>query len=117
MEDQQDSVLNELLEKIKTIERNNDILREKILNKNEDLIKFENEKINPKKEQEKKDEIITEKIPNDEKEELEAKKAIENYKSIKSNKLYIENNAIEYLIEFNTQEQYNVLYIMGDFTK
>ena len=117
MEDQQDSILNEFLERIKTIERKNDILREKILNKNEELIKLENEKINPKKEQEKKDEIITEKIPNDEKEELEAKKAIENYKSIKSNKLYIENNAIEYLIEFNTQEQYNVLYIMGDFTK
>ena len=117
MEDQQDSVLNELLEKIKTIERNNDILREKILNKNEDLIKFENEKKNPKKAQEKKDEIITKKIPTEEQEEMEAKKALENYKNIKSNKLYIENNAIEYLIEFNTQEQYNALYIMGDFTK
>ena len=117
MEDQQDSILNEFLERIKTIERKNDILREKILNKNEDLIKFENEKKNPKKAQEKKDEIITKKLPTEEQEEMEAKKALENYKNIKSNKLYIENNAIEYLIEFNTQEQYNVLYIMGDFTK
>ena len=116
MEDPQDSILNEFLEKIKVLERKNEVLRERVLKKNEDLIKLDNEKMVSKIEEKKDEIIIPKKLPTDEEEEIQAKKSLQNFKNIKSNRLQIENNAIEYIIEFNTQEQFNSLYIMGDFT-
>ena len=121
MEDPNDAILNEFLERIKEIEQKNDLLRENIKKKKEEIIKFDKEKEIPKKEEkkeEKKDEVtINKKLPTDEEEEIEAKKAFHNYQSIKFNRIEIEKNAIEYIIEYTTQEQYSSLYIMGDFTK
>ena len=117
MEVPQDSILNEFLEKIKELERKNEVLRERILRKNEEIIKLDNDKMNLKLEEKKDEIIIPKKLPTDEEEEIEAKKSLQNYKNIKSNRLEIENNAIEYVIVFSTQEHYNSLYIMGDFTK
>ena len=116
MEDPQDSILNEFLEKIKDLEKRNEILRDEVLRKNEEIIKFDNDKNDSIKEEKKNEIIIQKKLPTDEEEDIEAKKSLQNYKAIKSNQLQIENDVIEYLIEFITQEQYNSLYIMGDFT-
>ena len=117
MEDPNDTILNEFLERIKEIERRNDILRENIKKKNEEIKKYNNEKFISNKE-EKKDEINEiKKLPTDEEEELEAKKAFYSYQSIRLNQVQIYKNVVEYLIEFNPQELYNTLYIMGDFTK
>ena len=117
MEDPNDTILNEFLERIKEIERRNDILRENIKKKKEEIKKYNNEKFISNKE-EKKDEINEiKKLPTDEEEELEAKKAFYNYQSIRLNQVQIYKNVVEYLIEFNPQELYNTLYIMGDFTK
>ena len=117
MEAPQDSILNEFLEKIKELERKNEVLRERILRKNEEIIKLDNDKMNLKLEEKKDEIIIPKKLPTDAEDEIEAKKSLQNYKNIKSNRLEIENNTIEYIIVFNTQEHYNSLYIMGDFTK
>ena len=117
MEDPNDTILNEFLERIKEIERRNDILRENIKKKKEEIKKYNNEKFISNKE-EKKDEINEiKKLPTDEEEELEAKKAFYSYQSIRLNQVQIYKNVVEYLIEFNPQELYNTLYIMGDFTK
>ena len=111
--DDQDSILNELLEQIKSNEKKNDDLRIKIEQKREDISKLD---INSKK-QEKIDLSDLKKMPTPEEDEIASKKALENYKNIKLNQYSFESNIIDYLIEYTSQEHHSNLYIMGDFTK
>ena len=116
MEDQPVSVLNEFLERIKNLEKQNETLRENIIKKKEEIKKIDTEIINSSKEENKKEIILQKKLPSEEEEEKEIKKELDNYITFKSNKINIETEAFEYTIEFISQERYNNLYIMGDFT-
>ena len=117
MEDQ-DSILNELLERIKLMEKKNEDLRLKIEQKRQDISTFDVNTKQPEKLQ-KLDisEIKLRKIPTPEEDEIEAKKALANFRNVKFNKIQFESNIMEYTIEYTSQEQHNNLYIMGDFTK
>ena len=116
MEDQPVSVLNEFLERIKNLEKQNETLRENIIKKKEEIKKIDTEIINSSKEENKKEIILQKKLQSEEEEEKEIKKELDNYITFKSNKINIETEAFEYTIEYISQERYNNLYIMGDFT-
>ena len=116
MEDQQVSVLNEFLERIKNLEKQNELLRENINKKKEQIEKIDKEIMNSSKEENKNEIILKKKLPTEEDEENEIKKELDDYKIFKSNKIQIETEAFEYTIEYISQERYNNLYIMGDFT-
>ena len=115
MEDQ-DSILNELLEKIKTKERANESLKQQISKKKVELSKMEIDIAKPNKPEQNKI-IINKKIPTDKEDEISAQKALANYKSLKMNQNNIKNNCVEYTIQYISQEHHTHLYIMGDFTK
>ena len=125
MEDQ-DSILNELLERIKTIENSNESLRLKIVQKKKELAKMSLDESNPKvnnntdKTDKSKKEATNTKlktIPTEKEDETAGQKALANYKSIKMNQANIKYNCVEYVIEYKSQEQHSKLFIMGDFTK
>ena len=113
MEDQ--NILNELLEKIKSMEKSNEILKEKIKKKKEEILNIEKEIKNPNNKEQNKI-IVSKKIPTEKEGEIEGLKALQNFKFIKHN-TEIKENCKEYTIEYITQEKYNNMYIMGDFTK
>ena len=118
MEEQQDSILNELLERIKNLEKNKLKLQEDILKKKEEIEKYNSEILKSKKEQNKINKIIlTNKLPTEKEEEIAIKTALDNFKNLKLNKTLIENTVIEYIIEYTSEEKFKNLYIMGDFTK
>ena len=114
MEDQ-NSILNELLEKIKSLEKSNEALKEKIKKKKEEILNIEKEIKNPNNKEQNKI-IISKKIPTEKEGEIKGLKALQNFKFIKHN-TNIKENCKEYIIEYITQEKYNNMYIMGDFTK
>ena len=123
MEDQ-DSILNELLGRIKTIENSNESLRQKISQKKNELSKITSEASNPnhnnnkeKEDKSKKEPAKKKAIPTEKEDETAAQKALVNYRSIKMNQTNIKMNCVEYVIEYMSQEQHNTLFIMGDFTK
>ena len=123
MEDQ-DSILNELLGRIKTIENSNESLRQKISQKKNELSKITSEASNPnpnnnkeKEDKSKKEPAKKKAIPTEKEDETAAQKALVNYRSIKMNQANIKMNCVEYVIEYMSQEQHNTLFIMGDFTK
>ena len=113
MEDQ--NILNELLEKIKSMEKSNEILKEKIKKKKEEILNIEKEIKNQNNKEQNKI-IVSKKIPTEKEGEIEGLKALQNFKFIKHN-TEIKENCKEYTIEYITQEKYNNMYIMGDFTK
>ena len=77
MEDQ-DSILNELLEKIKTKERANESLKQQISKKKVELSKMETDIAKPNKPEQNKI-INNKKIPTDKEDEIAAQKALSNY--------------------------------------
>ena len=130
MEDQ--DILNELLERIKNMEKRNDNLKIEIQNKKVELMKFDNnameeEKdnnnnkniINEEKEKKSKEENDKkkEKMPTEEEDKKLGERALYDLKTIKHNSENIDNTVSEITIQYITQEQYSNLYIMGDFTK
>ena len=115
MEDQ-DSILNELLERIKTFERNNESLKQKISQKKQDLSKIATELSKPNNPEPNKITITT-KTPTEKEGETFALKALANYRSIKINQNSIKENCVDYTIEYRSQEQHSNIYITGDFTK
>lgn len=118
MDEPQDSILNELLERIKNLEKNKEKLKEDIIKKKSEIEKCNTEIKKSKKEEDKINEIIlTKKLPTEKEEEIEIKNALDNYKNLKLNKTLIENKVIEYIIEYTSEERFKNLYIMGDFTK
>ena len=117
MEEQQDSILNELLERIKKLEKNNEQLKENIIKKREEIEKYNSELIKPKKEDKIENIVLTKKLPTEQEEELEVRSALEKYNDLKLNKIELENKVIEYIIEYTSEEKFKNLYIMGDFTK
>ena len=117
MEDQQESILNELLERIKNLEKNNEKIKEDINKKKAEIEKYNAELLKPKKEDKIDKIILTKKLPSEKEEEIEVKNAFENFKNLKLNKTLIESKVIEYIIEYTTEERFKNLYIMGDFTK
>ena len=117
MEDQQESILNELLERIKNLEKNNEKIKEDINKKKAEIEKYNAKLLKPKKEDKIDKIILTKKLPSEKEEEIEVKNAFENFKNLKLNKTLIESKVIEYIIEYTTEERFKNLYIMGDFTK
>ena len=115
MEDQ-NSILNEFLERIKTLENSNKNLKEGISKKKEELLKIKEEISKPYNPDATKI-VITKKIATVHEGEIAGQKALQNYKSLKFNQNSIKENCEEYTIEYISQEQHNNLYIMGDFTK
>ena len=114
MEEQQDSILNELLERIKNLEKNKLKLQEDILKKKEEIEKYNSEILKSKKEEDKINKIIlTNKLPTEKEEEIAIKTALDNFKNLKLNKTLIENTVIEYIIEYTSEEKFKNLYIMG----
>ena len=99
-------IISDLIKNMETLENSISKLRKEIVNKEKELKltkplsmeNFDKEKLKKKKEEE---------------EDLELKLTYEN---LKRNELQIKNNIIEYTIEYKTNEQINILYIMGDFT-
>ena len=137
MEDQ-DTILNELLEKINNLEKRNDNLRNDIKNKRVELINWDKNHIKPEKEKEKEEEKVNENesendknkinldennknkkmaIPTDEEDKKIGERFLYEIKNIKLNIYEIEKNMQEITIEYISQEQHSSLYIMGDFTK
>ena len=137
MEDQ-DTILNELLEKINNLEKRNDNLRNDIKNKRDELINWDKNHIKPEKEKEKEEEKVNENenendknkinldeknknkkmaIPTDEEDKKIGERFLYEIKNIKLNIYEIEKNMQEITIEYISQEQHSSLYIMGDFTK
>ena len=133
MEDQ-DSIFNELFEKINNLERRNENLRNDIKTKRKELDNWGN--YNIKSEKEKEEEKVNENekeknkinieekkknkkmaIPTDEEDQKIGERFMYEIKNIKLNAYDIGNNIQEVTIEYLTQEQHNSLYIMGDFTK
>ena len=118
MEESQDSILNELLERIKNLEKNKEKIKEDINKKKAEIEKCNSEIIKTKKEENKIIKmVLTKKLPTEKEEEIEIKNALDNYKNLKLNKTLIENKVIEYIIEYTSEEKFKNLYIMGDFTK
>ena len=126
MEDQ-DSILNEFLERIRNLEKRNEQLRLDIDKKKKDIknfeieIKQENESEKKEDEKNKKEDDRNKKkkltIPSEEEDKNIAFKFLYDIKNIKLNSCEIEKNVKEVTIEYISPEQYNSLYIMGDFTK
>jgi hypothetical protein len=56
------------------------------------------------------------KLPTIEEDKKLSERFLFEYKNMKLNSYEIEGSSEEYTIEYITQEQYNILYIMGDFT-
>ena len=115
MEDQ-DSILNEFLEKIKNLEKSNESLKQKISQKKSEISKMSTDLSKSDNKEPNKITINTKK-PTEKDGETFALKALANYKSIKLNQNNIKQNCVEYIIEYRSQEQHNSIYIMGDFTK
>ena len=115
MEDQ-DSILNEFLERIKAKEKSNEELRQKIVKKKEELTKINIELTKPINPESNKI-IISKKLFSEQEGEIASQKALHNYNSLKYSKSDINDNCIERIIEYITTEQISNLYIMGDFTK
>ena len=115
MEDQ-DSILNEFLEKIKNLEKSNESLKQKISQKKSEISKMSTDLSKSDNKEPNKITINTKK-PTEKDGETFALKALANYKSIKLNQNNIKQNCAEYIIEYRSQEQHNSIYIMGDFTK
>ena len=118
MEDQ-NSILNEFLERIRNAEKRNEELRKNIQNKKKEIKEFEeklkSENDNNKKEENNKNKKIQ--IPTEEQDKRLGEKFLNEFKCIKFNSYEINNNVSEITIEYITQEQFSSLYIMGDFTK
>ena len=111
MEDQ-DSILNELLERINNLESKNESMRKTNIDLKQQIKNTES-----KKSTNSNTETDPEKNKNNTEDE---NKEIEIFKMKLKNLLYnsndFKNNIVEYDIEYITQEQYNKVYIMGDFT-
>ena len=115
MEDQ-NNILNEFLERIKSLENSNKNLKESISKKKEELLKI-NEEISKPSNPEATKIVLSKKISTEKEGEIEGQKALQNYRSLRYNTGNIKENCEEYTIEYISQEQHNNLYIMGDFTK
>ena len=116
MEDQ-DSILNEFLEKIDRLEKRNEQLRKDIENKKKE-IKNLNEGKKPEEENKNKIEgDKSEKIPTEKDDTKISQRFLHEIQNIKMNSFSIEESVQEVIIEYISQEQHNSLYIMGDFTK
>ena len=114
--EEQDSILNEFLERIKAKEKSNEELRQKIVKKKEELTKINIELTKPINPESNKI-IISKKLFSEKEGEIASQKALHNYNSLKYSKSDINDNCIERIIEYITTEQISNLYIMGDFTK
>ena len=114
--EEQDSILNEFLERIKAKEKSNEELRQKIVKKKEELTKINIELTKPINPESNKI-IISKKLFSEKEGEIASQKALYNYNSLKYSKSDINDNCIERIIEYITTEQISNLYIMGDFTK
>jgi hypothetical protein len=116
-----DSILNELLEKAKSLEKKNENLKKNIEKKKKELLDYEkNIKSNDKDEKQKNDkknlEINNYKIYTEKEDILESNIFFEQYKNIKFNPEII--NAIKQVtIRYISQEQHKSVNILGDFTK
>ena len=115
MED--NNILNEFLERIKSLENSNQSLKEKISKKKEELLKISSEKSQPNNPGTNNKPTSFKKVSTEEEGEIAAQKALQNFRSLKFNNDNIKKNCEEYTIEYISQEQHNSLYIMGDFTK
>lgn len=113
MRNNPENEINQLLSKIKRLEEKNDRMRQKIKDKKTEIKNFENpqkskQELTKKKPKEKK--IITE--DEDRKAELRFRNEM---KFLNNNELQIKENLVEQIIQFMPQENYGVMYIMGDF--
>ena len=109
---EQDSILNELLNKIKLLEKSNESLKQKISKKKESILKLDTQN----KEGNINIIIETQNIPTEKEDEVEAQKSLQYYKNMRYNN-DISVNCIEYTIDYISYEHHNNLYIMGDFNK
>ena len=79
----QDTILNELLEQIKTLEKSNESLKKEITKKKETILKLDSQNIELKldkgKEKGNKKILETKKIPTEEEDNIEATKACQYY--------------------------------------
>ena len=117
MEDQ-DTILNELLEKIRNKEKRNEELREDIKNKKKEILDFDNKnKENKKEEIQKEKDKNKNEIPTEEEDKKISERFLHELRNIKFNAFDIQNSIKEATIQYITQEQHSALYIMGDFTK
>ena len=111
MEDQ-DSILNELLERIKNLESRNESLRKTNKDIRQQIQSIElnkNANSNNAAEPEK-----NRNSPEDEKREIEIFKM--ELTNLLNNSIDFKNNIVEYEVQYITQEQHNKIFIMGDFT-
>ena len=124
MEDE--SILNEFLERIKNLEQRNEQLRKDIENKKKEIKqlgnnfqtedkKKENDENNKNKIEKEKVKKLT--IPTEEEDKKIGERFLYEFKKNQMNSYDIEKNIKEITIEYISQEQLNSLYIMGDFTK
>ena len=119
MEDQ-DSILNEFLERIRNLEKRNEQLRLDVDKKKNELKELEKvpKKDNEKdKKEEEKNKNKKPLIPSEEEDKIIGERFLFDIKNIKLNAYELEKNIQEVIIEYISQEQFNNLYIMGDFTK
>ena len=117
MEDQE-TVLNDLLEKIKKLEKRNEKFKNDIENKKKEIknigeVKNSEDTNMNKIEKDKK----SEKIPSNEEDKKKGERFLQEVKNIQMNSINFESSVQEIVIQYMSQEQHNSLYIMGDFTK
>ena len=122
MED--DSILNEFLERIKSLEQRNEQLRKDVESKRNQIKKLENNiQAEDVKEENEENKIEIEKklkkvtIPTEEEDKKIGERFLFEFKKNQMNSYELEKNIEEITIQYISQEQFNSLYIMGDFTK
>ena len=108
-----DYEINQLLSKIQDLENKNEQMRNKIKNKQKEIKNYvEPKKSKPEtKKENQKEKKIT--IEEDRKAALRFQNEI-NF--LNNNSLQIKDNLVEKIIQFIPQQNYGVMYIMGDFT-
>ena len=112
MQDDPDYELNQLLSRIQQLESKNEKMRKNIEEKKKEIKNVGNT-YKPKPEPPKakpKTKVIT--VEEDRKAELKFNNEI---KFLTNNSLQIKDNLVEKMIKFEPQENYGVMYIMGDF--
>ena len=120
MED--DSIINELFDKINNLEKNNEILRKDINKIKKEITEFDNKNkpenmiIGNNNEEKCLYDKNKYKFPTEEEDEKATEKFMNDYKNVKFNTSLKES--IQYVtIQYTSMEQHSVLYILGDFTK
>ena len=115
--DDQESILNEFLERINNLEKRNAQIRKDIENKKKEINNLKEEKSQDENKNKIEEIQKTGKIPTENEDKKSGERFLHEVKNLKMNSFEIENNVQEIIIEYISLEQHHILYIMGDFTK